>query len=184
MRAKTAKWFECKVRYEQTQENGMQKMVTEQFVVDAMSFAEAEARIIQEMSAYINGDFDVTDVKIAPYKEIFFMNGGETILANEEEKMSRAMKRGKVAAMEQYDKKIDFNPDNADIRYYKAKLQFITYNDRTDKEKRQAVTYLVEASSLRNALNNIDKVMVETMTDYVQASVSVTAIIDVFEHHV
>ena len=71
---------------------------------------------------------------------------------------------------------------NTDSRYYKAKLQFITIDEKTEKEKRSNVTYLVEATSLHNALDNIDTVMKGTMLDYVQASVSETAIIDVFEY--
>ena len=42
-------WFECKIRYEKTMENGMNKKVTEPYLVDALSFTEAEARIIEEM---------------------------------------------------------------------------------------------------------------------------------------
>ena len=72
MRSRTATWFECKVRYDQTQENGSQKAVTEQYVVDALSFAEAEKRITEEMASYISGEFEVTDVKKAAYKEVFF----------------------------------------------------------------------------------------------------------------
>ena len=43
-------WFECKVSYEKMLENGMQKKVTEPYLVDALSFTEAEARIIEELS--------------------------------------------------------------------------------------------------------------------------------------
>ena len=49
MRSRTATWFECKIRYEKTMEDGMQKKVTEAYVVDALSFSEAEERIIEEM---------------------------------------------------------------------------------------------------------------------------------------
>lgn len=65
-------WFECKVRYERTAENGVNKKVTEPYVFDALSFTEAEARIIEEVSPYITGDFTVTDIKRAKYSEIFF----------------------------------------------------------------------------------------------------------------
>ena len=41
-------WFECKIRYEKVMENGMQKKITEPYLVDALSFTEAEARIIEE----------------------------------------------------------------------------------------------------------------------------------------
>ena len=47
MRSRTATWFECKIRYEKTMEDGMQKKVTEAYVVDALSFSEAEERIIE-----------------------------------------------------------------------------------------------------------------------------------------
>ena len=68
MRSRTAEWFECKIRYEKTMEDGMQKKVTETYTVDALSFTEAEQRIIEEMSAYISGEFDVADIKKAAYK--------------------------------------------------------------------------------------------------------------------
>ena len=72
MRSRTAQWFECKIRYEKVQEDGLQKKVTEGYVVDALSFTEAEERIIEEMASYISGEFKVADIKQAPYKEIFF----------------------------------------------------------------------------------------------------------------
>ena len=72
MRSRTANWFECKIRYEKTMEDGLQKKVTEAYVVDALSFSEAEQRIIEEMSSYISGEFNVTDIKKAAYGEIFF----------------------------------------------------------------------------------------------------------------
>ena len=73
MRSKTANWFICKIRYEKTQEDGLQKKVTESYVVDAVSFGEAESRIIEEMQAYISGEFEVIDISRAAFKEIFFI---------------------------------------------------------------------------------------------------------------
>ena len=64
-------WFECKVRYEKTLENGAIKKVTEPYLVDAMSFTEAEARIIQEMTPFMNGEWSVADIKRANYSELF-----------------------------------------------------------------------------------------------------------------
>lgn len=72
MRTRTSEWFECKVRYDKTMDDGMQKKVTEAYTVDALSFTEAEKRITEEMSAYISGEFDIADIKRAAYKEIFF----------------------------------------------------------------------------------------------------------------
>ena len=147
MRTRTATWFETKIRYEKTMEDGLQKKVTEQYVVDSLSFTEAESSIIEEMSAYISGEFKITDIKPAVYGEIFFSDAP------------------------------------ADDRWYKAKLQFITIDEKTEKEKRTAVTYLVQAATLPAAVKHIDEVMGGTMIDYVIASIAETQIMDVFEHH-
>ena len=65
-------WFECKIRYEKMMENGMNKKVTEPYLVDALSFTEAEKRIIEEITPYITGEFTVSDIKRANYSELFF----------------------------------------------------------------------------------------------------------------
>ena len=71
-------WFECKVRYEKVAENGMNKKVTEPYLVDALSFTEAEARIIEEMTPFISGEFTVSDVKRANFSELFPSNEDAT----------------------------------------------------------------------------------------------------------
>lgn len=146
MRTRTATWFETKIQYEKTMEDGLQKKVKEQYVVDALSFTEAEKRITEEMSSYISGAFDVADIKKATYKEIFFSDEA-----------------------------------TAD-RWYKAKVQFITIDEKTEKEKRSNVYYLVQASSLQGALKNVDEVMGGTMIDYAIAAISETTVMDVFEY--
>lgn len=67
-----ASWFECKIRYDKTQENGSIKKVTEPFLVDALSFTEAEARIIEEQTPYVSGEVNVTAVKRTKISEIFW----------------------------------------------------------------------------------------------------------------
>ena len=146
MRSRTANWFECKIRYEKVMEDGLQKKVTESYVVDALSFSEAEERIIDEMSSYISGEFDVADIKKAAYREIFFSD------------------------------------DEMADRWYKAKLEFITIDEKTEKEKRSSVNYLVQSGSFNGAVKNIDEVMGSTMIDYVISSVAETKLMDVFEY--
>ena len=70
-------WFECKVTYEKMMENGMQKKVTEPYLVDALSFTEAEARIIEEIQPYITGDFTIKTVNKAKISETFFNDKGD-----------------------------------------------------------------------------------------------------------
>ena len=67
-------WFECKVSFEKVMENGMQKKVTEPYLVDALSFTEAEARIIEEIRPFVSGEFTVTDIKRA---RLFFNENGD-----------------------------------------------------------------------------------------------------------
>lgn len=146
MRSIHSEWFETKIKYDKTAEDGSIKSVSEQYVVDALSFTEAEKTILEEMKTYISGDFTVTDIKKASYKEIFFSD------------------------MEKDDK------------WYKAKLQFVTIDEKTEKEKRSTVYYLVQAGSLQGAVKNVDEVMGSTMIDYVFSSLAETQIMDVFEH--
>lgn len=70
-------WIECKVSYEKTLETGTQKKVTETYLVDAMSFAEAEARITKEMTPYISGEFEVSAVKKDNISELFLDPTGD-----------------------------------------------------------------------------------------------------------
>ena len=147
MRARTSTWYETKIKYQKTMEDGSKKVVNELYVVDALSCTEAETSIIEEMSYYISGDSAVTSAKKTNYGEIFFS---------------------------------DLDDDD---KWYKAKLQFITIDEKSEKEKRSNVTYLVQAKSLARALRYIDEVMGKTMIDYDVVGLNETKLMDVFEHH-
>ena len=71
MKSRVSKYYEVKIQYQKILEDGKEKKVTEQYVVEALTFTEAESRIIEEMTPYISGEFDVVSEKIAPYNEIF-----------------------------------------------------------------------------------------------------------------
>ena len=64
------KYFEVKVKLQKTMEDGQQKKVSEQYVVEAATFGEAERRIAECLKPYIEGEFEVTDIKIAGYGQI------------------------------------------------------------------------------------------------------------------
>ncbi len=70
-------WFECKVRYEKLDENGLPKKVTEPYLVDALSFTEAETRISKEMQPYISGEFTIATIKKANISELFENSAGD-----------------------------------------------------------------------------------------------------------
>ena len=70
MKSRVSKFYDVKVQYQKMLEDGKEKKVTEQYVVEALSFTEAESLITEEMSAYIHDSFDVVAEKIAPFNEI------------------------------------------------------------------------------------------------------------------
>ena len=55
-------WFECKVKYDKTMEDGLIKTTTETYLVDAISFTEAEKRFIEEIEPFMSGEFIVTEL--------------------------------------------------------------------------------------------------------------------------
>lgn len=142
-------WFECKVKYEKTMENGLVKKVTEPYLVDALNFTEAENRIIEEITPFMSGSFEVSDIKRAHYAELF-----ETP-----------------------------NDDSAD-KFFRAKLVFITLDEKSGKEKKSSQNVLIQAGDLRGAITRLDEGMKGSMMDYTIASVTETAIMDIFHYAV
>ena len=63
-------WFECKVKYKKTHETGEQKITTDTYLLDAVSYTEAEARITEEMTAYTSEDFRIMNIKVANFSEV------------------------------------------------------------------------------------------------------------------
>ena len=135
-------WFECKISYEKIAEEGMPQKVTETYLMDAMSFTEAEMRIIEEMRPYISGEFTVMDIKRARYAETFFNDKGD--------------------------------------RFYRAKINMITLDEKSGVEKKTPVLMLVQASTIHDAIKAIDNGMKGSIADYTIASVSETTLIDVY----
>ena len=135
-------WYECKVKYEKTLETGTQKKVTEAYLVDAMSFTEAEKRIIEEMTPYIVGEFEVAAVKKARISELFIDPEGD--------------------------------------KWYRAKVMFITIDEKTGVEKKAASNMLVQASDFQRAVKNLEDGMKGTMSDWEINTISETLLMDVF----
>ncbi len=70
-------WFECKVKYVKVSESGKEQTVTENFLLDAVSFTDAETRIIRQMQQMVKGEFSVTDIKKSKVAEVFPFETGE-----------------------------------------------------------------------------------------------------------
>jgi len=137
-----ALWFECKVKYERMMDNGMMKKVNEPYLVDALTFTEAEARIIEELKPRISGDYSVSSEKKTKISEVFFNENGD--------------------------------------RWYLVKVNMITYDEKSDKEKKTMQQMLVQASDIDDALDKFKEGMKGTMSDMEIAAVSETMIMDVF----
>ena len=143
MRSRTANWFETTVRYERQTEDG-QKKVSELYVVDALTFGEAEETITKEMEPFATGEFEVKAISPAAYGEIFF------------------------------------SYSDTDDHWYKAKLSFIIIDEKTGKEKRTAVYWLVPANDIGEARKKVVGAFANTTLDYEIATLDETKYFDVF----
>ena len=136
-------WFECKVRYEQTQEDGLEKMVTETYVYKAADFGEAYDKATKDMSTFISGEFSITAMKIAQYVEVVMQDG------------------------------------RTEEKYYRVKVVFITLDEKTNKEKKTACHYLVNADSVEKARKYADAILSDSMVDFVIEAVQEAKICDI-----
>lgn len=93
------KWLLAKVRYERPADDGSCKKVTEQYVVDAMSFAEAETRITQYLQPYVKGEFEVTGINPKNYAEVHFSDFGDYKPKEYKAKAVRNIKQGTTFTM-------------------------------------------------------------------------------------
>lgn len=112
-------------------------------MVDALSFTEAEARIIEEITPFISGDFKVTAVKRTNTAEIFWDEEGD--------------------------------------RWYRVKVNFVTIDEKTAVEKKTANYIMVQAADFKKAFDNFMAGMKGTMSDFEVASITETAIMDVYQ---
>lgn len=141
-------WFECKVSYERQGSDAMgMKKVSEIYLLDALSFTEAEERVIKEVQPFVSiGELDVVNIKRVKFAEIL------------------------------YDSR-----EEAD-RYYRAKVNFITIDEKTGTEKKTAVSMLVQSVSLPEALSLLSSELEKQLGDYEIASIADTQILDVFPY--
>nr|WP_320023457.1 DUF4494 domain-containing protein [uncultured Draconibacterium sp.] len=71
-------WFESKVKYMKVSESGSESMVTENFLLDAVSYTDAETRIIRQMQQIVRGgEFQIVDIKKSRIAEVFPFENGE-----------------------------------------------------------------------------------------------------------
>ncbi len=135
-------WFECKVSFDHMGDDGMMKKITSPYLVDAMSFTEAESRIVEEVSPFASGEFLVANIKRAKIAELF--------------------------------------PNEAGDKWYRCKVNFVSFDEKKQMEKRTPQTMMVQAYDFKNALETLLEGLKGTMADYEIAVITETAIMDVF----
>lgn len=138
-----ATWIEVRARYDKMMENGVVKKIVEPYLVDALSCTEAEARVTEELTPFISGDFRISSVVTTKIAEIFWDESGD--------------------------------------KFYKVKVNFITLDEKTATEKRNASYILVQASSFKEAYDNFVEGMKGTMADYEIEQICETKIVDVYK---
>ncbi len=141
-----AQWFTCKVRYDKTMEDGLIKKVTETYLVDALTFTEAERRFIEEMEPYMSGEYEVADIKKTKVAELFESN------------------------------------DATDDHWYKARVAYITLDEKSGQEKRTNQMMLVQAKDLKTAVQNLENGLRGTMGEYLMISMTETPILDIYHY--
>lgn len=135
--------FEVGVRMERTLENGTLSKALEQYVVDALSFTEAETRIISEVGAY------GTDIEVL------------------------TMKRSRCT---------ELIGDGSKEKWFRARVNYITVDEKTDKVNKTPLYYFVNADSIAEAKSMVDAFFRETLIDYSIATLDETKVLEVFRH--
>lgn len=174
--------FETKVRYSKVLENGKVKEVTESYLVDALSFTEAEARIIEEMTPYISGDFSVVAIKRTKIAEVFDTSAIELAIGKQNSDVEKALVRkdakllDKATSGDELIKAVN----NTDSRWYLFTVAFITLDEKSGKEKKSNTQILVESSDITAAKERFNDGMKGTMSDYEIAGINETKYLELF----
>ena len=140
-------WLECKVSYERQADSMGMKKVSESYLVDALSFTEAEKRIIKEIRPFVSvGELEVVNIRRARIAELFL------------------------------------NEEAEDDRYFRAKVNFITVDEKSGSEKKTSATMIVKSDSLPNAVTELKAQLDGQMATYEIAAITDTQILDVYRY--
>lgn len=132
-------FFECSVRYDKMQQNGSVKKVTEKYIVDALSFTEAEARIIATITPYISGEYTIPAIKKTKIAEIFRTSQVCLALGKSKSDAEKAIARKSVKDLER-STSVDAIFEQQDSRWFLVKVAFITIDQKTSVEKTVSIS--------------------------------------------
>lgn len=172
-------YFECSVRYDKVQQNGSVKKVTEKYIVDALSFTEAEARIIAAITPYLSGEFSISAIRKTKIAEVFSTSQVALALGKSKSDVEKAITRQSAKDLEKATS-VDNILEHQDSRWFLVKVAFITIDEKTAAEKRSVSQILVESTDVGAARERFNEGMKGTMADYDVESIADTKYMDVF----
>lgn len=174
-----ALYFECSVRYDKIQQNGKVKKVTEKYIVDALSFTEAETRITAAISPFISGEFTIPAIKKTKIAEVFTTSQVALAIGKSKSDVEKALEKRDADLLEKATS-ADSILQDVDSRWFLVKVAFITLDEKNATEKRAISQILVESSDIAAARERFNEGMRGTMADYDVESIADTKYMDVF----
>lgn len=136
-------WYEVKVSYDKTADNGMLARVKESYLIEGVSYTDAEAMTVEELKPFISGEMEIESIVKRKFSEVVL--------------------------------------DGAGDKYYKAKINMVTLDEKLGTEKKQAVVLLIEANDFNTAYKRVNEAIKECVSDCEVVMIQETAIIDVFK---
>ena len=143
-------WFTVKVKYTKQLDDGTFKRVSEPYLLAAMTFTDAEARIYEELGSIIRGEFTVTNIARTEYHDIFYYEDAD---------LWYKCKITYQSEGDGLDVESDLNPK---------------------KVKKVSQNFLVTATSVKEAFERIQESLSTLMVDYQIPSIMLTPIVDIF----
>ncbi len=137
-------WFMCKIRYRKEAENGKQISVNESYLVDSVSFTDAETRIYKELESIIK-DFSLTSVGTMKVADVFHYEDSET--------------------------------------WFKCKVQYISLDEKSGKEKKIQNSMLVTAENVKQAYERIEESLKTILVPFDITDINITNIVEIFPYH-
>lgn len=174
-----SQYFECSVRYDKMQQNGSVKRVTEKYIVDALTFTEAEARIIEVITPYVSGEFSIPAIKKTKIAEVFTTSQAILAIGKNKTDVEKALIT-KDADLLDKATSVESLLKEVDSRWFLVKVAFITIDEKTASEKRSISQILVESTDIAAARERFNDGMKGTMAEYDIESIADTKYMDVF----
>ena len=143
-------WFTVKVKYTKQLDDGTFKRVSEPYLLAAMTFTDAEARIYEELGSIIRGEFTVTNIARTEYHDIFYYEDADLW----------------------YKCKITYQSEGDGLE--------IESDLNPKKVKKVSQNFLVTATSVKEAFERIQESLSTLMVDYQIPSIILTPIVDIF----